>query len=323
MMRGPTITQLEYILAVYEAGHFGRAAAEVGVTQPTLSAQISKAEDELGVKIFDRQAKPIVPTPPGRALLEQAQAVVAAHRALLRHADGGEQLCGSFALGVIPTLAPYVLPWFLASFARAHPGVELSLYERPTEQIIAELGRGRMDAGILATPLDEPGIDEQILFYDPFYLYAHPDEPALEQLEVELETLDARKLWLLEDGHCVRTQVTTLCGLDEREHLGSVTFAAGSLETIRHMIDASEGYTLIPETYARTLSKSVRRRCVRAFCDRTPVREVSLVAHRRMWKTDILDALEAVVRVSIPRALARVGASEILPVREQIVACET
>ena len=142
-------------------------------------------------------------------------------------------------------------------------------------------------------------------------LYLHAPDP-----EVELVSLDAHKLWLLEDGHCVRTQVTTFCGVDEREHLGSVTFAAGSFETIRHLIDASEGYTLIPETYARTLSKATRRRSVRAFSDHAPIREVSLIHHKRLWKTDILDALETVVRSTIPRPLARVEATdEILPVR--------
>ena len=317
MASGPTLTQLEYILAVYEAGHFGRAATRVGVSQPTLSTQIQKAELELGMTIFDRQTKPIEATPPGRALIEHAQTVVSAHQNLVRHAAGKfEHPAGKFALGIIPTLAPYVLPWFLARFAADYPAVELAIYEQPTEELVAEISHNRIDAAILATPLHEASLLERVLFYDPFYVYGHPDEALLASAEVELEGLDPRKLWLLGDGHCVRTQVTSFCELNEREHLGSVSFAGGSFETLRHLIDASEGYTLIPETYARTLSKALRRRCVRAFSGRTPTREVSLIHHRRAWKTDILDALEIVIRATTPRAIARVEAGdEVLPVR--------
>ncbi|PRP96787.1 Hydrogen peroxide-inducible protein activator [Enhygromyxa salina] len=317
MAAGPTITQLEYILAVFETGHFGRAAARVGISQPTLSAQIHKAEVELGVTIFDRRTKPIEATPPGRAVIEHAQQVVDAHQSLVRHAAGKfEEPAGRFALGVIPTLAPYVLPWFLRRFAQAYPAVELAIYERPTDELVTEMVHNRVDAALLATPLDERAIEERVLFHDPFYVYGHPDEALLRAAEVEVEELDPRKLWLLEDGHCVRTQVINFCGIREREHLGSVSFAGGSLETLRRLIDASEGYTLIPETYARTLTKATRRRCVRAFASRTPTREISLVHHRRTWKRDILDALEAEISASIPRALAQVdGEGETLPVR--------
>lgn len=312
----PTITQLEYLLAVHQHGHFGRAAEALGVSQPTLSAQIQRAEDELGVVVFDRQTRPIEATERGRLIIERGRDVVAAHRRLIALAAGDfARPAGPFALGVIPTLAPYTLPWFLQRFAADHPEVELSLFERPTAELISAIRHNQLDAAILSTPLDEPSIEERALFYDPFYLYANAGEPLLDDLEVDVESLDPQKLWLLEDGHCFRAQMLSFCGVAERVHLGSVRFAAGSFETIRHLIDASEGYTLIPETYARTLSPATRRRSVRAFEARTPTREVSLVHHRHSAKLDITAALEAAIHAHIPRALARVDADgEILPI---------
>nr|WP_255216055.1 LysR substrate-binding domain-containing protein [Pseudenhygromyxa sp. WMMC2535] len=251
-------------------------------------------------------------------MIEHAQVVIDAHRNLLRHAAGHfEAPAGELVLGVIPTLAPYVLPWFLRRFASEYPSITLEVLERPTDELVAEINRGHVDAAILSTPLDEGALEERVLFYDPFYLYSHPEEPLMRAAEVDVDSLDPRKLWLLEDGHCVRAQVTSFCGLQEREHLGSVRFAGGSLETICRLIDASEGYTLIPETCAQTLSKDVRACCVRAFSGGVPTREISLVHHRRSWKVDLIEVLEVVVRAGIPRVLASVEPDEdmILPVR--------
>lgn len=313
----PSIAQLEYILAVHQTGHFRRAAARVGVSQPTLSMQIQKVESEFGITLFDRQTRPVKPTTLGRTFIEHAAIVVGAHKKLTQLAAGQFATpAGPFALGIIPTLAPYVLPWFLRRFAADYPAVTLAIQERSTDELLTEIDRNRIDAAILATPLDEPSLVERVLFYDPFYLYAHADDPLLDTEEIEVETLDARKLWLLEDGHCFRAQVINFCGTQERVHLGSVQFAGGSLETIRYLIDASEGYTLIPETYARLLPRSIRLRCVRPFEGRTPTREVSLVHHKRSWKHNILDALEASIKATLPRALRRVSADgDIVPIR--------
>lgn len=304
----PTIAQLEYVLRVHETGHFGRAAKLAGVSQPTLSAQIQKVETTLGVVIFDRQQKPITATERGRLVIEHAREVISAHEKLLRLAAGSfTDVAGSFALGIIPTLAPYALPWFLSRFATQFPHVELSITEQPTDELVAGIGQNRIDAALLSTPLEEPSIDERVLFYDPFYLYANSGEHLLRLREVAVDAIDPRKLWLLEDAHCLRAQVLNFCNVAERVHLGSVRFAGGSFETIRHLIDASEGYTLVPETYARTLTRATQSRCVRPFKSRTPTREVSLVHHKRTAKVDILEALEAIIRAAIPRPLRRVG----------------
>ena len=313
----PSITQLQYILAVHKNGHFGRAAAELGVSQPTLSSQVQKVESELGVTIFDRQAKPIEPTAHGRALIELARAVVSAHENLVATAHGGfAEPAGPLSLGIIPTLAPYVLPWFLRDFAERYPSVELSILERPTDDILREVAANRMDGAILATPLGEASLRERVLFYDPFYLYANAEEALLEKDAVDVSDIDSRKLWLLEDGHCFRSQVIHLCGIRERSLLGSVRFAGGSFETLRHLIDASGGYTLFPETYARTLGRMPRQRQVRPFEPRVPTREVSLVHHRGSWKVEILDAVAGLVVENMPPCFQREPAEdEIVPIR--------
>ena len=313
----PTISQLEYVLAVHKTGHFGRAAKELGVSQPTLSSQIQKVEQELGLTLFDRQAKPIALTEQGQQLLEHMRAVVVAHERLMTAASGSiAEPAGPFSLGIIPTLAPYVLPWFLEPFAKEYPEVELTILERPTDVILSEIAGSRMDAAILATPLGEPSVEEQVLFYDPFYLYAHADEPLLGKDAVDVEDIDSGKLWLLEDGHCFRAQVINLCGFQDAKLLGSVQFAGGSFETLRHLIDAAGGYTLVPETYARTLPRSVRKRSVRPFANRVPTREVSIVSHRLSWKVAIRKALAQLVIDRMPRSLrAELAEEEVLPIR--------
>jgi len=312
----PTMTQLQYIVALQRTGHFGRAAEECHVSQPTLSAQVAKAEGELGVVLFDRRAKPITVTEPGRRLVALAQDVLMAHERLLGAASGATKLSGSFTLGVIPTLAPFVLPWFLGPFSEAYPDVELTVLERPTASIVAEIQAMRMDAGLLATPLGEPGFEKRVLFYDPFYVYASEGSPLLERDEVTVEDIDRRDLWLLEDGHCFRSQVVHLCGLHRQGVLGNVTFEAGSFETLRALIDDAGGFTLVPESYARTLPRDIRTSRIRPFADPVPTREVSVVAHRAHWKTGVLDAVAGCLRAKAPRSLPReLGSGVVMPIQ--------
>ncbi|MCG8422099.1 MAG: LysR substrate-binding domain-containing protein [Proteobacteria bacterium] len=315
----PTITQLKYVLAVHKTGHFGRAAAEMAVSQPTLSGQIQKVEAELGLTLFDRQSKPIKLTEHGHQLVELAGAVIAAHQKLIAAAAGGfTEPAGPFSIGIIPTLAPYVLPWFLREFAQRYPAVELSIAERSTNELLIEISTNRIDTAILATPLGEPSITERILFYDPFYIYAHAEESLLKKDAVAVSDIDSRRLWLLEDGHCFRAQVINLCGVQQRALLGSVEFAAGSFETLRHLIDASGGYTLFPETYARTLPRGVRQQLIRPFELRTPTREVSLIHHRRNWKTQLIDLLASLITRNLPRSFSsELDQQEVLAIEVQ------
>jgi len=311
----PTLSQLEYIAALHRTGHFGRAAAECHISQPTLSTLIAKAEDELGVTLFDRRTKPIVATAQGRLLISKIEEVLAANARLVSAANDLTEVSGPFTLGVIPTLAPYVLPWFLGPFAERFPKVELTVQERTTDGIVESIRTLRMDAGILATPLGEPSLSTRVLFYDPFYVYANASSSLLSSGEVSLRDIERDDLWLLEDGHCFRNQVVHLCGSHTRKILRNVRFEAGSFETLRALIDQVGGFTLVPESYARLLPVDARVARVRPFSDPQPLREVSLVAHRQHWKTGILDAIEGTLRELAPRSLPRErGDHEVLPV---------
>lgn len=311
----PTLSQLQYIVAVDRTGHFGRAAAQCGVSQPTLSAQLAKAENELGVVLFDRRSSPIVATEPGRRLVALAREVVGAHARLMEAAEHSEPLSGPLSLGVIPTLASTVLPWFLPAFAEAHPRVQLSVVERTTEGIVRDLQELRLDAGLLATPVGEPGLETRVVFYDPFYVYAHAQSELLRRDHIRVSDIEHGELWLLEDGHCFRNQVVHLCGLHRREVLHSVQFEAGSFDTLCALIDRAGGHTLIPETYARTLPPELRLARVRPFEGEEPTREVGLVSPRRHWKGELLDAVASLLRTEAPRSLPReAGDGSVVPV---------
>lgn len=316
----PSISQLKYILAVYRFGHFGRAAKACSVSQPTLSGQIQKAEDELGVTLFSRQRKPVTVTDRGAPIIEQAQVVVAAHERLMRIARGAiEQRAGTIRLGVIPTLAPYVLPWFLKAFAEQNPLVDLSIQERTTDEIILAVKRQTLDIGLVATPLLEERFHERRLFVDPFSLYAADGEALLDADTISLDALDPCRMWLLEEGHCMRHQTLEICSAaPDNRHMRSVTFEAGSFETLRNLIDASEGYTIVPETYAQLLPTAAREKQVRTFSGETPAREVGLVHLRNTWKSDLFDALEAAIVEALPRPFQRPPArAVVLPVRPE------
>ncbi len=300
-----SISQLEYVVAVHRTGHFGRAAAACHVSQATLSAQIAKLEDELGVILFDRRAKPIVPTEPGGRIVRLAQEVVAAHARLVAAAGGMHPLTGRVTLGIIPTLASTVVPWFLPAFAASYPDVELVVVERTTAEIIREIQDMRIDAGLLVTPLSEPGLEKRVVFYDAFYAYAHTASTLLAAEEIEVAAIAGDDLWLLEDGHCFRNQVVHLCGAHRRRILGGVRFEAGNFETLRGLIDRVGGCTLLPESFASTLPTDVRRRQVRAFRGIVPTREVSVIGYRQHWKAELLDALAASLRTHAPRYLPR------------------
>lgn len=311
----PSISQLEYAVAVYQAGHFGRAAARCDISQATLSAQIARLEGELGVVLFDRRSRPVTATEHGERILRLAQEVVSAHARLLAAAGGLHALSGQVNLGIIPTLASSVLPWFLPAFAATFPRVELHVIERPTAEILVELQAMRLDAGVLVTPLSEPGLEKRVAFYDPFYGYAHASSTLLAHDEIDVADIARDDLWLLEDGHCFRNQVVYLCGAHRRHILEGVRFEAGSFETLRGLVDRVGGCTLIPETFASTLSHEVRRCQVRPFRGLVPTREVSLVRQRQHWKAELLDAIGDCLRQHAPRYLPREPENvEVVPV---------
>ena len=297
----PTLAQLEYIVAVDRLKHFGRAAEACHVSQPSLSAQIQKVEEDLGLVIFDRLKKPITTTEKGRSFIDQARVVLDEQRRLLEVAstDKGEA-SGDFRLGIIPTLTPYLLPRFLGPFSEKFQKVRLRIDEMKTESIIQELKNDKLDAGILATPLKEEALRERFLFQEKFFVYFRKDHPLTERRMIREDDLPD-DLWVLQDGHCLRNQVLRICSSGRGSgRFKNLRFEGGNLETLRYLIRENAGYTLVPELFVLGLSPQERSQSTREFSAPAPSREISLVFRKHLWKTEILKALETTVRTCLP-----------------------
>ena len=299
-----TFVQLEYIVAVDTYRHFASAAEHCFVTQPTLSMQIQKMELELGVKIFDRSKQPVVPTEIGQQLVEQAKRILSEKNMIdeLVQIKKGI-LTGELKIGIIPTLAPYLLPLFIQQFTSKHPQVRLVVSELTTEKIISRLRESRIDVGILVTPLNEAGIKEYVLFYEELLVYVSKNNPVYNKAFVLPQDIDPNKLWLLEEGHCFRSQILNLCEL-RKVGRGSNNFEyeAGSFETLRRMVELNDGITVLPQLATFDLNTN-QQQLVRQFRKPAPMREVSMVVHRDFVKKRLIDVLKTEIMDSVPEKI--------------------
>jgi LysR family hydrogen peroxide-inducible transcriptional activator len=300
-----TITQLEYVLAVDKFRHFGKAAKACSVTQPTLSMQLQKAEEEIGIIIFDRSKNPILPTDEGEQIIKQARVVLREYKKIFAIIDAGkDEVRGDFRLGVIPTLSPYVIPLFAGAFVKKYPHVNLTIEEFKTEDIIELLSRDEIDAGLLVTPLQGESFIERTLFLEPFSVFASANHPLLKKSKIKDKDLDTSDVWLLNEGHCFRQQVLNLCKIskDIGQH-DNLKFESGNLETLKNMVINNSGYTLLPHLAVLNLSEEELEH-VRDFQTPVPTREVSLVHNRIFLKEKIISALEASIIENLPDSLA-------------------
>jgi LysR family hydrogen peroxide-inducible transcriptional activator len=297
-----TLTQLDYIVAIDTHRHFATAAEHCHVTQPTLSMQIQKLEDELGVLLFDRSKHPVVPTETGQLIVAQAREVLQASRRIPELAkESRDEVAGELRVGVIPTLAPYLLPYFISAFMARYPSVTIQLQELLTEQIVERLRTGLLDVGIVVTPLRENNMSDIPLFKEPFMVYAAKGNALLDKTTIRPADLTNDGLWLLSEGHCFRDQVVNLCG---GSHQGrpALRYETGSLETLVKLIDRQDGFTLLP--YLATLDfDAARKKQLRLFAGVAPVREVSLVMHRSFLKRSLINALKREILDNLPDGL--------------------
>ena len=301
-----SLTQLEYIVAVDQYRHFGKAAKAVHISQPTLSHQVQKLEDDLGVIIFDRLQKPIIPTEEGKRLLEQARVVLKEQQRLLHLARKKVgDVSGRFKLGIIPTVASHLLPLFIGDFSKQYPQVELFIEEMKTDSIIEALKTDQLDGAILATPLNESGLKEHPLYYEAFYLYLSDHHPLLKKQKISAQDLNENEMWLLQDGHCFKSQIAHFCSIHASHDtvFKNIHFQSGSLDALRTLVKKNHGYTMIPALMVEAMSDAEVRRQVRAFQAPVPTREISFVYRRDHWKLDIIRALEDTVIRSVPDSI--------------------
>lgn len=296
-----TLTQLEYIVAVDDYRHFATAAEKCFVTQPTLSMQIKKLEDELGVIIFDRSRQPVVTTDIGSRLLAQARVVLAAASRLSEIiTEDKKEVAGSLKIGIIPTLAPYLLPVFIGDYIRKYPSVKIEVEEMVSEDIIRGLKQDAIDVGIFVTPYHDEKIVERPVFYEEMLVYASPGHPLLQKAKIRVADITTPDIWMLGNGHCFRNQVLNLCEMKELQHRNlPFEFESNSLETLMKIVDKEGGFTLIPELALQYMGKEQQQQ-VRRFEDNVPLREVSVIYSRYYIKHKLIDLLCEEIRSVIP-----------------------
>ena len=299
-----TLQQLEYIVSLDEHRHYVTAAEHSFVSQPNLTMQVQKLEEEMGVKIFDRTKKPLQPTEVGKEVIVRARKILRESRQLKEFVNHEKEVVeGEFTIGIIPTLAPYLLPRFLPTFLKENPRVHLKIQELQTGQIISQLENGIIDIGLLATPLKEPSIREIPVFYEPFLLYLPENHRLQNQKLLLAEDLDPNDVLVLNEGHCFREQTLAICQqVKDGSSLG-FDYQSGSIEALKSLVQNGVGYTLVPEMSVINELDSTH---IRRFTSPQPVREISIVVHSSYIKEGVINRLkEYFVKVVPPRFLER------------------
>lgn len=308
-----TITQLQYIVALDTYRHFVLSSEKCFVTQPTLSMQIQKLEEELGVKIFDRTKQPVIPTEIGASIIAQA-------RIILREAstiqqiinDQKDTMTGELRIGIIPTLAPYLLPSLFNNMREKYPQLNLIVKETITEEVISELKSNRLDCGLVVTPLNDSSIKEDVLFYEELFVYVSRKNALYGKKYVLAKEIDPDQLWLLEEGHCFRSQVLNLCEL-KRSSDFHFKYETGNIETLKRLVDKSDGITILPELAVMEFNTS-QMKLVKRLKEPRPAREVSLVTHRNHIKTKLIKSLKEEILNIVPKQMQKLQNKKVVDI---------
>lgn len=296
------IQQLEYIIAVDNHRHFSKAAEASFVTQPTLSMMIQKLEDELGVKIFDRTQLPVQPTEIGSKIIKQARMAVAQINHIKEIVqEERNEVKGTFKLGIIPTVSPYLLPKIMNVHTKLNNDIQIVVKELTTVDILLSLANGSLDGAILATPLGDESINEVPIYYERFYAYVSPKETALfAKNYIDEEDLSNKKLWMLDEVHCFRTQILHLCNIKKQTPNNSIfTFEAGSIDTLIKIVDDNDGITVIPEMAIENLTEKQKKN-IRPIKDSTPVREISLITKKDFVRERLINIIVDEIKEAVP-----------------------
>ena len=296
------IQQLEYILAVDSYRHFAKAAEFCKVTQPTLSAMIQKLEDELGLKLFDRNVQPIQPTPAGRKIIDQARKVITQASLIKDIAEEEKQsVSGPFFLAVLPTIAPYLLPRFFRKLAEKKLDLDVRVVEMKSAQTLTALQKGEVDAAILANKPIEVMLNSETLFYEQFFGYISKNEPIFKNEMIRSADIDGERLWLLDEGHCFRDQLLRFCQM-EKVKLHQATYRLGSMETFMRMVESGNGMTFIPELATFQLSDE-QKELIRPFAIPRPTREINFITRKDFIRNTIADIIKKCIKESVPKEL--------------------
>jgi LysR family hydrogen peroxide-inducible transcriptional activator len=311
-----TLPQLYYIVAVDNFRHFGIAASHCFVTQPTLSMQIQKLEEELGVIIFDRSKQPVVPTDVGSKIIKQAKIILAESERLQNIIDKETgDFKGKLKIGIIPTIAPYLIPLFIKSFVEKYPLIELVIDEITTNEILNAIDKDLLDAGILALPIFNNDLLERTLYYEPFVGYISRSNKLFMKKSLNIDDLSTEDLLLLKEGHCLRGQALKLCKSSEREWKEGdrkILFESGSIDTLKRLVEQDFGITLLPYLAVKDITDNLQLSLVREFNVPVPKREIGIVYSKFLLKQHFIDALEEEIIKAVPKSLLDTSNSTIV-----------
>lgn len=297
-----TLQQLEYIIALDQHRHFTKAAEQCFVTQPTLSAMIQKLEEELNVKIFDRTKQPICPTAVGEIIIQQAKEVltqVGKVKGLIE--EEKQEIKGSFRIGILPTIAPYLLPRFFQQMIKKYPGLDISVSEMKTPDIKKALLTGDIDAGILAELPDMEEYNHTHLFYEEFFAYVSRNDSLFEKKVIKSADLTGELLWLLDEGHCFRDQMVRFCSIKAARD-SQLTYRLGSMETFMRMVESGKGMTFVPELAVPQMCDA-QRELIRPFAIPTPARRIVILTDKNYIRHSLINMLQSEVQASIPKSM--------------------
>lgn len=310
-----TIVQLEYIVAVDTYRSFVAAAEKCFVTQPTLSMQVQKLEDTLGVKLFDRSKQPVTPTEIGVDIIQQARVMLAESEKIKEIiSDRQRELSGELKIGIIPTVSPYILPRMLKSFIEKYPQVKLIVWEQTTEQIVQQLKLGTLDCGILSTPLRESALREIPVFYENFVAYASKNSQLSKKKNITPDDIDMEEIWVLNEGHCMREQVLNICQRRKAtQGFQHFEYNTGSVETLKRMVEQNNGATILPELSLADMSDKQMER-VHYFKSPEPAREVSIVIQKNFLKRRMIEALKNEILELVPKRMKTKKKKEVMQI---------
>lgn len=304
-----TLQQLEYILAVNQFRHFAKAAEYCRVTQPTLSAMIQKLEEELDTRIFDRSQQPVCPTPVGIHIIEQAQNIlVQANRIKNIIEEEKHSLTGTFKLGILPTVAPYLLPRFFLQLMKKYPDLDIRVVEMKTNDIKKALQTGEIDAGIVASLAGMEELQQTPLFYEQFFAYVSREDALFNNEVIRTSDLNGEQLWLLDEGHCFRDQLVRFCQM-KSARASQLAYHLGSMETFMRMVESGKGVTFIPELAVLQLGDA-QKELVRSFAIPCPTRQVVLLTNKNFIRHTLLEVLVKEIKLSVPKEMLSLKATQ-------------
>jgi LysR family hydrogen peroxide-inducible transcriptional activator len=310
-----TIVQLEYLLAIYRYKSFSKAAEKCFVTQPTLSMQIQNLESELEVVLLDRSKKPIQPTDNGLKIIKQAERIILEVNILKEiQKESVGDISGELRIGIIPTISSFLLPLFIKEFTQKYSTVHLRTEEMITDRIVEALKNDELDIGIVATPLNEKGIHEIPIYEEAMLLYISPSSAMYSKKKINVDDLDVDELWLLNKGHCFRSQILHVCkAYANRKEDQSFTFESGSIDTLIKMVDVHGGMTLVPELILPYLQKEQLKN-IRWFNNPIPARQISIITRRVQLKSRQIEVLKEEIKSGVELHLSKTKALNVIPI---------